>query len=212
MQRLLVLNLFISLLWPILNGDHSLRALLIGFILGFVLLSIVQRKYGYYTLKLFRFTAYVLYAILQSNLRLAAIVLANALRSTSSLRPGIVAVPLALTNPLDITVLASIITLTPGTLSVDLDENVHGHIWPYNGSDAATSQLSGAVADAPSDSDDELVEAKADGGALQHPKLLLVHTVHIVEPKAFRAEIKHNFERPILELRWLLEELDAADM
>ena len=203
MQRLLVLNLFISLLWPILNGEFSLRSLLLGFALGFVLLAIVQRKYGYYTLMLFKFTIYVLYAILQSNLRLTAIVLGSLLRPTSRLRPGIVAVPLTLTNPLDITVLASIITLTPGTLSVDLAEDVGGELWPYSGSE------------------DQPVQGRKESGPLQNPHeeqgrpseaaALLIHGIDIAEPQAFRTEIKHNFERPILELRRILEDLDVAD-
>ena len=50
MQRLLVINLFVSLLWPILNGEYTLRALSIGLLFGFLLISIVQRKYGLYML------------------------------------------------------------------------------------------------------------------------------------------------------------------
>ena len=38
----------------------------------------------------------------------------------SSLSPGIVAVPLDLTSDAGITVLANLITLTPGTLSLDV--------------------------------------------------------------------------------------------
>lgn len=169
MQRFFVLNLSLALLWLVLNSEYSLRTLLIGFILGFVLLSIVQRRYGYYVVKLSRFSAYVLYAILESNLRLAIVVLSNTFRSTPRIRPGIVAVPLVLTNPLDITVLASIITLTPGTLSVDLGEDAHGQ------------------------------------------EALFVHTIHITSPETFRAEIKRNFEQPLLELRHLLEEMNEED-
>ena len=88
MQRLLVLNLFISMLWPILNSDYTLRNLLIGFAFGFVLLSIVQRKYGLYTYRAARFGVYVLWAILQSNLRLAAKVLAGAVGMPTRLRSG----------------------------------------------------------------------------------------------------------------------------
>ena len=212
MQRLLVLNLFISLLWPILNGDFTLRALFIGFLFGFVLMSLVQRKYGFYTLQVARFTCYVLYAILASNLRLAAIVFSNTFGVAPALRPGIVAIPLTLTNPFDITILATIITLTPGTLSVDLGEDVYGQLWPYGESDDAMIGLEGAherggVYGKPDAAQQVRGTAARDRGAAA----LLVHAIDIADPQAFRAEIKHNFERPLLELRRILVELDAAD-
>lgn len=126
MQRLLILNLFFSLFWPILNGEYTIRSLAIGLVLGLILLSIVQREYGRYLLKLASFTGFVLYAILESNARLAVTVLSNVFRTRPQVQPGIVAVPLTITNPLEMTVLASIITLTPGTLSVDIRERPDG--------------------------------------------------------------------------------------
>jgi multicomponent Na+:H+ antiporter subunit E len=39
------------------------------------------------------------------------------------LRPGIIAFPLTVTRDAEITVLANLITLTPGTLSVDVSED-----------------------------------------------------------------------------------------
>jgi multicomponent Na+:H+ antiporter subunit E len=213
MQRLLVLNLFISMLWPILNNDFTLGALLIGFILGFVLMSLVQRKYGYYTVRLAWFAAYVLYAILQSNLRLAGKVLANTFGVQTALRPGIVAVPLNLTNPFDITVLATIITLTPGTLSIDLGEDVSGQLRPYGepeedaiGLEADKEELREKAEVHYSPLPNQRNEPRKRGEAA-----LLVHAIHVSDPKAFRAEIKRSFERPLLELRRLLVEMDVAD-
>ena len=184
-----------------------------NFVFGFVLMSLVQRKYGYYTLQAARFTANVLYAILMSNLRLAAIVLSYTVGTAPKLRPGIVAVPLTITNPFDITILATVITLTPGTLSVDLGEDVSGRLWPYSESDDGMIGL---------DSDEE-----PQGGAHEQPEAaqspqsasardrgaaaLLVHAIDVADPQAFRVEIKQNFERPLLELRRILVELDAAD-
>ncbi len=214
MQRLLVMNLFISLLWPILNGDYTLRALFIGFLCGFVLISIVQRKYGYYALLAARFTANVLYAILVSNLRLAAIVVSKTLGPGSDLRPGIVAVPLTLTNPFDITILATVITLTPGTLSVDLGEDVSGKLWPYGEPDEGMiGQESGAEDDDGTESDaDRSRQVQIEAGSDRGAAALLVHAIDVANPNSFRAEIKEKFERPLLELRRVLVELDVADM
>lgn len=120
MSRLLIVNLFISLLWPTLNGDYTLGALFTGFLLGFVVLAIVRRSYGKFFFYAAGFLLYVLFAILQSNLKLAGLVLGTVVSPRKTLRPGIVAVPLTITDPFERTLLASLITLTPGTLSMDL--------------------------------------------------------------------------------------------
>ncbi|MDE0630515.1 MAG: Na+/H+ antiporter subunit E [Caldilineaceae bacterium] len=214
MQRLLVLNLFISLMWPILNNDYTFEALLLGFIFGFVLTSLVQRRYGLYTARAAGFVAYVLLAILQSNLRLAATVLANAVGMQTALRPGIVAVPLDLTNSFDITVLATVITLTPGTLSVDLGEDVSGRLRPYGepedgaiGTDPARSEQR-----AQSEESSAQVPHRTTGPRNRGEAALLVHAIDVSDPKVFRADIKRRFEGPLLELRRLVVEMDSADI
>lgn len=213
MQRFLVLNLFISMMWPILNNDYTLGALLLGFALGFVLLSLVQRRYGLYTVRAVRFTGYVLFAILQSNLRLAVRVLSVAVGAQNTLRPGIIAVPLDLTNSIDITVLATVITLTPGTLSVDLGEDVSGRLWPYGEPEDEAINL-----DVLPQKQGENLRAPDTPPAHQRSEprnrgeaALIVHAIDVSDPKAFRAEIKHNFERPLLELRRLIAEMDVSD-
>ncbi|MBI3957806.1 MAG: Na+/H+ antiporter subunit E [Chloroflexi bacterium] len=128
MTRYLIINLFISLLWPTLNGEYSLNALFTGFLLGFVVLAIVKRSYGRYFLHATAFLLYVLYAILQSNLKLAWLVLGTIFSPRIKLQPGIVAVPLTITDPFERTLLASVITLTPGTLSVDLGQRDGGDV------------------------------------------------------------------------------------
>jgi len=214
MQRLLVINLFVSLLWPILNGDYTLRALSIGLLFGFLLISIVQRKYGLYALLAAKFTIYVLYAILESNLRLASIVLSRTLGGAPGLRPGIVAVPLTLTNPFDITVLATVITLTPGTLSVDLGEDVSGKLWPYGEADEEMigQEASTEVEDETEPDSARPTQTPSELGRDRGAAALLVHAIDVGNPDGFRAEIKERFERPILELRHILLELDVADM
>ena len=214
MQRLLVMNLFISLLWPVLNGDYTLRALFIGFLFGFILISIVQRKYGRYALLAARFVVNVLYAILVSNLRLSAIVLSKTFGAASDLRPGIVAVPLTLTNPFDITILATVITLTPGTLSVDLGEDVSGKLWPYGESDE------GIIGQ--EESADSHSETGSDAARSMQPNIAAGRDRgrgrpacpchRRGQPEVFRAEIRENFELPLLDLRRILGELDVADM
>lgn len=213
MQRLLVLNLSMSLMWPILNNDYTLGALFLGFLFGFVLMSLVQLKYGQYTLRASIFAVYVFYAILKSNIRLARQVIAGAFSAQTSLRPGIVAVPLDLTNPFDITILATVITLTPGTLSVDLGEDVSGRLRPFSDPEEPTAFDDAPNVEQQGTQGDHLVskpELRTELAGVQET-VLLVHVIDLSDPVAFRAEIKDQFERPLLLLRRLILEMNAAD-
>lgn len=213
MQRLLVLNLSMSLMWPIINNDFTLESLLFGFIIGFVVLSFVQRKYGLYAIQAARFGGFVLYAILKSNIRLAGQVISGAFKVQTTLRPAIVAVPLELTNPFDITMLATVITLTPGTLSVDLGEDVLGRLQPMSGPDDPTSFGDHAHNDLEASHTGRAASGVALSGDPPEPNhtALLVHVIDLPDPLAFRREIKEQFERPLLQLRSLIREMDAAD-
>jgi len=64
----------------------------------------------------------VCYDIVIANLQLAVLILGP----VSRLRPAFVRVPLDLRTDFAITVLASTITLTPGTVSVDVEDDPDG--------------------------------------------------------------------------------------
>lgn len=68
------------------------------------------------------FIGYVLWKIVQSNLILAKVIL----QPQPPINPGIVAIPLTASSNLELMILASVITLTPGTISVDLGKNPQG--------------------------------------------------------------------------------------
>ncbi|ASQ45751.1 Na+/H+ antiporter subunit E [Legionella clemsonensis] len=67
-------------------------------------------------IKLTRFIFYVLWEILIANLRVAYHVITPGL----SARPGVIAIPLDCKTALEITWFANIISLTPGTLVLDI--------------------------------------------------------------------------------------------
>ena len=71
------------------------------------------------------------------------------------LRPGIVAVPLEEMSDMEITTLANLITLTPGTMTVDVSSD---------------------------------------------RRCLYVHCMDASDPDAIRREIKHGFERRVMEV------------
>jgi multicomponent Na+:H+ antiporter subunit E len=66
--------------------------------------------------KLAWFVLFFLWELLLANLRVAR----DVLLPLRCLRPGIIAVPLDVTSDVEIALLSNLITLTPGTLSLDV--------------------------------------------------------------------------------------------
>jgi len=71
-------------------------------------------------LRVIQYVAIVCYDIVLANLQLTALILGP----VSRLRPAFVRVPLDLRTDFAVTMLASTVTLTPGTVSVDVEGNV----------------------------------------------------------------------------------------
>lgn len=125
MTKLLLLNAFLMMLWPALTGKFTVMELAVGFVLGAIIISVPERAYGRRILKTFSLVLYVLWEILVSNISLATLVLAPG-KIKRELNPHIVGIPLQVETSLEITLLASVITLTPGTLSMELGKDENG--------------------------------------------------------------------------------------
>ena len=109
----------LALAWMALTGDGSLPAVAFGLGLGWLLLRLARPLGGeglrrVRVLRLPGFLLFFLRELVAANLKVAAAVVAPRGR----LRPAIVAVPLSLERDAEIALLAHLITLTPGTLSL----------------------------------------------------------------------------------------------
>lgn len=137
---LFLVNLLIAFLWVGLVPLFGLADYLIGFGIGFLAIAFYKRPYIRRTYDLLYFLVYTLWQIVLSNLILAKVILQPRL----AINPGIVAVPLTASSGLEIMTLASVISLTPGTISVDLGQNERGERLLYvhilTTSDPATFQ------------------------------------------------------------------------
>lgn len=117
-----VINLVLTLLWAGLLGGITLANLVSGFIVSYLLLWLVtrgQRGHDGYFGKLPRcagFVVYYLWELVKSN----AIIAYDVLTPTHHMTPGVIGIPLEAKTDLEITVLANLITMTPGTLSLDV--------------------------------------------------------------------------------------------
>lgn len=120
-MRYLLLNTGLALIWAAWTGNFEFANFLVGFGLGYVVLWIVQRVIGPTTYfskvpKLLGFTLFFLWELLWSNLRVAK----DALTPRHEMQPRVLAIPLDACTSAEITLLANFISLTPGTLSLDV--------------------------------------------------------------------------------------------
>ncbi len=107
-----------------LTGDLDFNNFLEGFLIGFAIVLILKASSGetkYFSRipKLISFIIYFTYELILANLKIAM----DILTPTHLMKPAIVAIPLDAKTDLEITLLANIITLTPGTLSLDLSKD-----------------------------------------------------------------------------------------
>jgi multicomponent Na+:H+ antiporter subunit E len=121
MTIMLLANISLALVWALLTGVFSVTNLTIGFALGYATLWAVQRTAGptsYFgkVRQALSFTVFYLGELVLANLRVAADVL--------SPRPHrhtrIVALPIEAHTHLEIWMLVNLISLTPGTLILDI--------------------------------------------------------------------------------------------
>ncbi len=124
-MRALTWNILLALAWVALTGTFTVVNLLAGMVLGYLVLGFVLRDtgmfYGYLgkVPKVLGFMLFFLWDLFKSNMRVARDVLSPRM----SIRPGIIGVELSATSDAGITILANLISVTPGTLSLDVSSD-----------------------------------------------------------------------------------------
>ena len=126
--QMFLLNILLAVLWAFMWGQFNFYTFAFGFAIGFLLLGVVgrvlPREGDSYALKvwhLLHFAVYFIRILVQANLLVAREVCTPGLQMT----PAIIRYNVAGMSPIQITSLANAITLTPGTLSVDLSPDCH---------------------------------------------------------------------------------------
>lgn len=130
LRRLLphpLLTLLLALVWVILQNEVTAGMVVFGLILGIIIPAVTavwwpDRPHSIRLGKMFSYGLLVIWDILVANVQVAWIVLSV---PNAKLKPAWIVVPLKLTQPEAITVLAGTITLTPGTVSADLSTEGH---------------------------------------------------------------------------------------
>jgi len=114
--------LLLTFVWSGLLGGITLENLVSGFVVSYVILYLVTRGMSGHDRffgrlpKFLGFVVYYLWELVKSN----AIIAYDVLTPTHHMKPGVIGIPLEAETDLEITVLANLITMTPGTLSLDV--------------------------------------------------------------------------------------------
>ncbi|MDM5315798.1 Na+/H+ antiporter subunit E [Fictibacillus sp. b24] len=120
----LILNLLIGVIWMFLSESYSFASFLVGFVIGAALLFLLNRfipdSYYFKHVKAIGFLIFLfIKELILSNIE----VLKWIYKPRLDFQPGILALPIDVKKNWEITLLANLITLTPGTLSVDVSKD-----------------------------------------------------------------------------------------
>lgn len=124
MKNRFLANLILAFIWVALTGSFDVANVIFGFFLSYFVLWIITRGSGrarYFRMvpKVISFFFFFSYELIKANLQVAWEMGTPKFHMT----PGIVGVPLDVQSDAEITMLANLITLTPGTLSLDVSED-----------------------------------------------------------------------------------------
>ena len=127
-----ILNIFLAIGFSAVLGQFSLTGFITGFIVGYFALWLTKPLYGhirYFQLlpKVLILIVFFIKELTVSSFR----VLWEVITPSQTSRPGIVGVPLDARTDLEIMLVANLVSLTPGTLSIDVSadkETLYVHV------------------------------------------------------------------------------------
>ena len=136
-----LLNLFIALLWMLLSDEDELRfsTFFAGFLVGIVIVFLMHRFFGqqFYLRRVY--SAIKLIIIFISELLQSSYwVLKADFKSNTTIRPGIFKYETQLKSDWEVTTLAMLLTLTPG--SVVMEVSPEGNVFYIHGMDLEQSK------------------------------------------------------------------------
>lgn len=120
----ILLNVVIALTWMFLSVSFKPTTFIVGYLLGLLMLFMLRKSFSS------RFYMDRIWAVVKlSSLFLKELVMSNfsvlklIVQPTMPIRPAIFAMPTVLEQDWEITLLSSLITLTPGTVVIDISDD-----------------------------------------------------------------------------------------
>jgi len=141
----LLLNFFIAVVWMFISVSFTASTFIVGFILGLIMLWVTQRFipgrfYMSYVWAVFKLILLFFKELFMANIQVLLLII----QPKMPIKPAIFALPTTLEKDWQITLLSSLITLTPGTLVIDVSEDsktLYIHAINYEDADDAINSI-----------------------------------------------------------------------
>ncbi|MHA6252849.1 Na+/H+ antiporter subunit E [Oceanobacillus sp. CAU 1775] len=119
-----LINLLIAILWMFLNSSFTVGSFIFGYLIGIFLLFVLRYffEFDFYMRRVWAFIKLcILFAVelTKANVDMVRVVM----RPKLNHKPGIIAVETRLKTELEISLLAALISLTPGTIAMDFSDD-----------------------------------------------------------------------------------------
>ena len=130
MKKYISLAAVLGIVWCFIHGTFSFNSFIFGLLIGLVcirpfrFLYKPESNFNLFSppsriISIIRYFVVLIKEIIKANIVVAKIVL----KPKIDINPGIIAVPIRCKTDLGITAIANTITLTPGTITVDISDN-----------------------------------------------------------------------------------------
>lgn len=129
-----ILNILLMLVWVALTGQLNYANFVFGYVVGFFILWMLNRtkdksnkEYFYRVPRILTFFLYFLYDLLKANMEVAK----DVVTPNYNMQPGIIKYEMDAKTDFEITMLANMVAITPGTLVIDISKDkkymyIHG--------------------------------------------------------------------------------------
>ncbi|EZH65051.1 monovalent cation/H+ antiporter subunit E [Bacillaceae bacterium JMAK1] len=120
----ILLNLFIAALWMFLQDDWSISTFTLGYLLGLLLIWMTRRFFDqpFYLRRIWALIA-LLVLFIRELISSSILITRQILRPKLNITPGIFTLETTLETDLEITVLALLLMLTPGSVVIEVSED-----------------------------------------------------------------------------------------
>lgn len=123
-MNVFTLNIVLAAAWMLINGRFSAWDFIVGFVVGFLCLSLTQAtrgrlSYGRKILAAIHLVAYFLMEVTITSIR----VVWDVLTPTHLSEPDIIHFPLDVKSDLEIMILGNMVSMTPGSLTLDVSDD-----------------------------------------------------------------------------------------
>ena len=141
----IMLNFFIALLWMFLTISFNASTFIVGFLLGALMLWITKgffpgRFYMNRVWAVIKLILLFLKELVMANIQVLFLIV----QPKMPIKPAIFALPTVLEKDWEITLLSNLITLTPGTLVIDVSpdsKTLYIHALHYDDADEAIDSI-----------------------------------------------------------------------